>query len=71
MADWTDEASELSELELKISLDKHKKTEDLPYRPDEGLIECIECGNDIDPRRRKATGSLLCFECANYKERKG
>jgi len=66
MADWLDEASALTDMERQLALDKMKIKEDQPYVESEGDVECKECGDVIDPRRRKSTGSLMCHHCANY-----
>lgn len=66
MADIADKASELTEMQLQISLAKHK-----PMQSDWRLsaTECEDCYEAIPlPRRKALPGVQLCIDCAAYAE---
>lgn len=64
MADWIDEANELSEELLQKALSKIVKYEG------ESLKECEECGVDIPEARQKLIpGVRTCVDCQELKEK--
>lgn len=66
MADIADKANELAEMQLSISLAKHK-----PMATDWqfSATECEDCGKAIPLARRKALpGVQLCVVCQAYVE---
>ncbi|HET8686911.1 MAG TPA: TraR/DksA family transcriptional regulator [Methanosarcina sp.] len=64
MADWIDEANELSEELLKKALSKIVKYEG------ESSPECEECGAEIPEARQKLLpGVQTCVDCQELRER--
>lgn len=59
MADIIDQANDLAELHLKISLAQHNNT-----ASKESAVICIQCDEDIPHKRRSALiGVQTCFTC--------
>lgn len=64
MADFADEASDLTETRIEEALAKR-----VQYK---GVSEefCLECGMDIpQPRRKAIPGCKFCVECQELKEK--
>lgn len=65
MADEIDTASDLEQLHRDLALKRHAEQSGAgkPSR-----THCMDCGAEIDERRRKLGGVVRCTECATLRE---
>lgn len=63
MSDWTDQASDLEQMQRDQALAAIPKYEGV------SLSECLDCGGDIPAvRQRLIPGCKLCTDCASMAE---
>lgn len=62
MADEADIANDYWEQHLKQYIEQTRQSTDY------GTIHCIECGEEINPERRKKVNTSLCIECKEEEE---
>lgn len=65
MADDADRANDYLDLTMAHCLSRAPKF-DGP-----SLAECLECGDDIPPKRQAMGGIKLCVDCQSVLERRG
>jgi len=64
MADAIDLAQE------RIEIEAAARAQAAPKFTAPSLFECIDCGEDIPPKRQAIGGVTRCFDCQDYFERK-
>jgi len=68
MGDIADQASELTEVLENNAIENSRKAANQPAN---AITECVECGDEIDPRRKKLVPSTdVCGPCASLREQK-
>ncbi len=71
MTDIFDKASELEEMHREQSITAARKTNEPAQYIDNGVVYCIDCGNDIPAARLKAKpNAARCVTCQGYQDLK-